>query len=237
MHLKRVNKAQLDARRACRGFNRFRTVGGTVIAQSPGIHLARLAGLNAHNDVTVPGPGMFAVEFARASRSVGMRMIPADQFEVLVASTLFCEAHIVGSYFEPISRRVVAAIGKRHQSEHLARTLALAAQNRAAAFVRVGLDAVRPNLPSEFFADLQYQVAHASLQNRSVRYFSPESGNTVTITARCSGGNFRAVSMQAQSAAPELTPARIPSSRASRFTSCWASSVRTGMSASASFES
>src|SRR6202451_2001688 len=59
--------------------------------------------------------------------------------------------------------------------------------------------------------------AYSSLQNRSLKYFSPESGNTVTITARSPRGTRRATAIDAQSAPPALTPTKAPSSRPSPF--------------------
>ncbi len=57
-----------------------------------------------------------------------MRMIPAEQIQMLVGGGLFCEAHVVGRELETIARRVVAAIGERQQIFDFAGSLAVAAE-------------------------------------------------------------------------------------------------------------
>src|SRR6202034_3676191 len=115
---------------------------------------------------------------------------------------------------KPVPRRIVPLVCERHQIDNLAPSIIVAPQQRRAAFVRIRLHAVRMNPLVHRVANLQPEAAHSSLQNRSLKYFSPESGNTVTITARSPFGSRRATCRQAHSAAPALTPTRIPSSRA-----------------------
>ena len=47
--------------------------------QTPGRGIARLALLNAHDDVAVPRPRVFAVEFAWARRSIRVGAMPPSQ--------------------------------------------------------------------------------------------------------------------------------------------------------------
>src|SRR6185437_2795850 len=157
--------------------------------------------------------------------------------ELLIPRSLFRQAHILGRQLEAIARGILAPVGQGQQLADLASGIAVAPQQRAAAFVREGLRAVGFDAADEFFRDFQGGAAHSSLQKRSVRYLSPESGKIVTITARSPDGSRRATSSEAHRAAPELTPARMPSSRARRRTTACASSVRTSIFSSASVES
>src|SRR5207302_1928577 len=68
------------------------------------------------------------------------------------------------------------------------------------------------------------QYLHSS-QNRSLRYLSPESANTVTITAPCFFlSNSAAICRQPTIAAPDEMPTNKPSSRATRRTMAYAAS-------------
>ena len=82
-----------------------------------------------------------------------MRMIPAEQIEMLVGGGLFCEAHVVGRELETITRRVVSPIRERKQIFDFAGSLAVAAKQRTAALVGISLDAVRVNLLQQSFSD------------------------------------------------------------------------------------
>src|SRR5579862_385123 len=215
----------------------FGVVPGTVVVQAPRRGVFGLALLNAHNNIAIPRPGVIPVVLARARRGVRVRMIPPDEVELLLAGGFFRQADIVGRDFEAVARRIVATVCQGQEVDHLAGIIAIASEERPTALVRVGLHAVRMDSAHHLVAYFQRRDAHSSLQNRSVRYFSPESGNTVTITARSSFGNRRATSRQTQSAAPALTPTRIPSSRARRRAISCASSVRASMFSSARFGS
>ena len=122
--------SQIQRKRSCKklnemlamrcGFNGLSIIRGAVVAQSPGIHIARLAGLHADDDVTVPGPRVITIVLAGAGWMIRVRMIPANQLEILCARGLFGEADVFGRDFEAIPRRVVATIGERHQIQHFA---------------------------------------------------------------------------------------------------------------------
>src|SRR5882762_7208320 len=83
---------------------------------------------------------------------------------------------------------------------------------------------------------LLLQVSPSS-QNRSLRYFAAESAKTVTITAGSSTGIRLATCKQPFSAAAALGLTSKPSSRASRFTMRYDSSVDTSRISSASVSS
>src|SRR5271170_1937707 len=100
----------LDARRMRRDLDAFGVVPSPVVMQAPGRRIARLALLNAYDDVAVPRPCVVAVVFARARRRVRMRMIPSDQLEALLASRFFRQPDVVRSHLEAISRGVVPAV-------------------------------------------------------------------------------------------------------------------------------
>src|SRR5271154_178096 len=225
---------RLDARRLRGRFNRFGFVRGAIVLQSPGIHFARPARLHTYDDIAVPRPRMFPVKFTRPRRRVGMRMIPADQFQFFFTRRFLRQLYISRGYFKPVSWGIVPPIRQRQQVQYFARTISIAAQNRATTFVRIRLHPVRLNFRRKIISEFQNVPAHSSLQNLSLKYLSAESGNTVTITARSPGGNRRATSIDAHNAPAALTPTSNPSSRAKRFASCCASSVRTAMSSSAS---
>ena len=57
---------------------------------------------------------MIAIVLAGAGWMIRVRMIPADQLEILRARGLFGEADVFRRHFETIPRRIVAAIGQRH---------------------------------------------------------------------------------------------------------------------------
>src|ERR1700728_1102503 len=223
----------LDARRQRQDFDRLGIVGGAVVVQAPRCGIARLAFLDAHDDVAIPRPGMIAVVFAGTCGRIGMRMIPPDQLQFLLAGRLFRRTDVVGGPLEPVSRRIVPPIGERQQVNHLTRTFPIASKQRTAAFVRVGFHTMRMDPADHIRSYLEGRHAHCSLQNRSLKYFSPESGNTVTITAGRSRLSRRAISRHAHSAPPALTPTSRPSSRASCFAIRCASSVSTSIFSSA----
>src|ERR1700735_1320135 len=164
-------------------------------------------------------------------------MVPSDYLHPHFLRLLFRHLNVTRSYFKTLARHHTPPIWHGNQLDNFARRFAIASQQSTTTFVRICLDAVRLNSSNNPVLDPQCRAAPSSPLNRSLKYFSPESGKIVTITARWPLGKFRATSRHAQSAPPELTPARIPSSRASRFTIRCASSVRTTMSASASFGS
>src|SRR6185437_2057023 len=215
------------------GFYLLRVIPCPVVMQPPRRCISRLALLYAHDDVAVPRPGVLAIKLTRPRGRIGMGMIPPDQLDALLACGFFRQADVIRSYFEPVSRRIVPPVCERHQVEHLTRFVAIAAQQRPATFMWIRFRSVRVDALHNFVVNFQRSAAHSSLQNRSLKYFSPESGNTVTISAGSCGGKRRATSRHAQSAPPALTPTRIPSSRASFFATRCASSVRTSMFSSA----
>ena len=129
-------------------------------------------------------------------------------------------------------RRAIEGLGAQRGPDLLQRAVmglargfggGIAPEQRAAAFVRIGLCAVRANLLRDVFHEHQpgsrLDGHSTSSQKRSLRYFAPESANTVTMTARCFRGLRSASSRQPTSAAAALGLTSMPSSRANRFTS------------------
>src|SRR4029077_6064846 len=153
-------------------------------------------------------------------RRIRMRMIPPQKLLAVSASGLLGQADIVRRDRKTVARRILARVCKREETEHFPRCLGVAAEQRAAAFMRIGFRAMRANAAGQLLAEFENVVRHAysSCQKRSLKERSPESGKTVTITACAAGGSRRATSKQPCRAAPELTPASKPSSRARRFT-------------------
>jgi len=98
----------------------------------------------------------------------------------------------------------------------------IASQQRAAAFMRIGLRAMRADFFREMPADPEFcSVGHnySSSQKRSFTYFDAESAKIVTITAFAFFGIPAATWKQPSSAAAALGLTSKPSSRARRFTS------------------
>src|SRR5882762_10513138 len=71
-------------------------VGGAIVAQAPRRHVLRLAVGHTNDHIAIPRPGMLAIVLAGLRRMIGMRMIPADYVQVLVASRFLRVAHILG---------------------------------------------------------------------------------------------------------------------------------------------
>src|SRR6266404_2058090 len=180
-------------------------------------------------------------------------MIPAYDVQFLFPGGLLRIAHIFGADRKAIVRGILAAVHQREQRQDLAERWlhtarcrspvadgAVETQESHAAFVRIGLRAVLANFLRDFRAHLQcWSGCHGqcSSQKRSLKYFAPESANTVTITACCSRGSFFATAKQPFSAAAALGLTSKPSSRAMRFTNRYASSVPTSKFSSASVSS
>src|SRR5258708_32624160 len=195
---------------------------------------------------------MIAVILARPRRMVGMRMIPADHFKALLACCLFRRANVLGGHRETVARRIVSPVDERKKLHDLPRgrertlsTIALknsariASKQRATAFMRISLRAMRADFLRERSADPECCVRHnySSSQKRSFRYFAAESAKTVAITAFAFFGIPAATWKQPSKAAAALGLTSKPSSRASRFTNLYASSVETSKFSSASVSS
>src|SRR5690242_4831545 len=142
---------------------RFRRKLAAIVAETPGSHVLRHALLNTDDHVAVPRPGVVAIVHARLRGVVGMRVIPADDVQSLLARFLICDDYIFRAYGKAIPRRVVAAIHKRKQRQHFASS-GVPAEKRAAAFVRIRRDAMRPDLLRQFRADDEFaHFAHTPL--------------------------------------------------------------------------
>src|SRR5260370_16835158 len=92
-----------------------------VIVQPPGSDVLRRAVMHADDDVAIPRPGVVAVIFAWARRMVGMRMIPSDHFETLLASGLFRRQDVYRGHRKAVTRRIVTPIDERKELQYLAR--------------------------------------------------------------------------------------------------------------------
>src|SRR5260370_2235017 len=178
---------------------------------------------------------MIAVILARPRRMVGMRLIPGEHFKALLAWCLFRRANALGGHRKTVARRIVSPVDERKKLHDLPRgrerTLSpialkdsarIASKQRAAAFMRISLRAMRADLLREMSADPEcccVRHNHSSSQKRSFRYFEAESANTVTTTAFVFLGIPAATWKQPSSAAAALGLTSKPSSRARRFTS------------------
>src|SRR5258708_3155523 len=166
---------------------------------------------------------------------VGMRMIPADHFKALLACRFFRRANILRGHRKAVARRIVAPIDERKKLQDVPRGreralvpialkdgVRIASEQRTAAFMRIGLRAMRADLPRKMSADPEcccVRHNYSSSQKRSFRYFEAESANTVTITAFVFLGIPAATWKQPSSAAAALGLTSKPSWRARRFTS------------------
>src|SRR5260370_11958914 len=182
--------------------NFLATIIRAVIAQAPRSHLRRLAVSHADNHIAIPRPGMLAIILAGPRWMIRMRMIPAYDVQFLFPGGFLRIAHVFGGDRKAIVRGILAAVHQREQRQDLAERWlhtarcrspvangAVATQESPAAFVRIGLRAVLANFLRDFRAHLQcWSCCHgsSSSQKRSLRYFAPESANTVTMTACCS---------------------------------------------------
>src|SRR3990170_6689226 len=86
------------------------------------------------------------------------------------------------------------------------------AHQRATAFVRKRLGAMTTDVGCNRPREREPPIDHSAVQNESLKYRSAPSGKMVTMTPL---SRRLATSITAVSAAPDETPARSPSSRAS----------------------
>src|SRR5258708_6382901 len=130
---------------------------------------------------------------------VGMRMIPTDHFQALLARRFFGLENIFRGHRKTVARGIVSPIDERKKLQDFPRGGGrafppidfgeggrIASQQRTAAFMRIRLRAMRADFLREMPADPEFcRVRHnySSSQNRSFKYFDAESANTVTITA------------------------------------------------------
>ena len=130
---------------------------------------------------------MILIELAGLGRMIGMGVIPAEDVDALLARGFFGVADVFGCDLEAVARRIVTAIHQRKRRGDFAKiAVDFAAEQRAAAFVRIGFRAVGVDFCGDFLAQAcRGQCAHrqCSSQKRSLKYFVPESAKTVTITA------------------------------------------------------
>src|SRR4029077_10203307 len=126
----------------------------SIVVQAPGGHILGRAVLHVDDDIAVPRPSVIAVILAGPSRMVGVRMIPADDFEALLARGFLGFKNILCSHRKTITRGVIAAIHERKKLQDLPRrrpsspiafknSAGIAAKQRATAFMRIRLRAVR----------------------------------------------------------------------------------------------
>src|SRR3981081_72681 len=100
---------------------------------------------------------------------VGMRMIPSDHFQALLACGFFGFKNVLGGHRKAVARRIVAPIDERKKLEDFPRgseralspivhndSMRIASQQCAAAFMRIRLRAVRADLFREMSADPEF---------------------------------------------------------------------------------
>ena len=166
---------------------------------------------------------------------VGMRMIPADHFESLLARRLFRRKNVFRGHRKAVARRIVSSIDERKKLQDFSRgperalspialknSARIASQQRSAAFMRISLRAMRADFLRERTADPKcccVRHNYSSSQKRSFKYFAAESAKMVTITTFAFFGIPAATWKQPRSAAAALGLTSKPSSRARRFTS------------------
>src|SRR4029077_1155175 len=97
----------------------------------------------------------------------GVRMVPADHVEALLACRFLRRKDVLRSHGEAIARGVVAAIDEGKKLQDLPRwhgsspiafedSAGIAAKQRATAFMRIRLRAVRANFLREMPADPEF---------------------------------------------------------------------------------
>src|SRR5437867_12219668 len=130
---------------------------------------------------------------------VGMRMVPANHLEALLASCFFRRQDVFRRYRKAVARRIVTTIDERKELQDFpARCFGttssitasdraqIAPKQRSTAFVRVSLSAMRANLIREISTDPERRrIRHndASSQQLSLNNFDADSATPATITA------------------------------------------------------
>src|SRR5690606_8804389 len=196
-----------------------------------------LAVLDRENHVREERPRVVEVVLRGPRRMIRMRMIEPEQLGAGLRGRLLRGSIVLRAHEEAAPRPLFRRVRQRPRGLDDP----VAPDERAAAFVRIRLDAVGADRVGDAGPETQYPIhqftpptndpSGGSSQKRSDRYLSPPSGKIITTTPlSIRSTSFRA----AASTAPLEMPTSSPSSSASRFVSTYASSVRTRMSSSAS---
>ena len=128
-------------------------------------------------------PRVIEVVLRRPRGMVGMRMVEAEELGPALRGAPLRGAIVVRADPEPPARPFIGHVRQRERAQDDA----LAANERAAALVRIGFTAVtfdrRGNAGIQTQAHDRRSPCDDSSQKRSDRYFSPPSQKTTTITA------------------------------------------------------
>ncbi len=104
---------------------------------------------------------MLAVKLARASRMVGVRMIPADDLKASCPRRFLRRTVILRRHKEAVARGILAAVDERVKFFDLLAAIAVRpAKQRPATLVRIGLTTVRANFLCQFVVQIEHKMAH-----------------------------------------------------------------------------
>jgi len=110
---------------------------------------------------------MLAVKIARASRMVGVRMIPADDLKASRARRFLSREVILSRHKEPVARGILAAVDDRLEFFDALAAIALRpAKQRPAAFMRIALSPVNPNRFCQSVAQMKHDHVALTLPFR-----------------------------------------------------------------------
>src|SRR5690348_1115188 len=133
-----------------------------AVIEPPRAHFARLRFFHLKNDVAVPRPGMFAVIFARSSRRIRMRMVPANQVPALCHGLFLRAKHVLRLDRKPIVWRIVSPVFQRQYSQYIPISPCFMTEKRAATFMRV----ISRAMLVDFFDQHLPQLKHSALTPR-----------------------------------------------------------------------
>src|SRR5687767_5302261 len=154
-----------------------------IVLETPRRHVFGHAAADCHDDVRKKRPRMIEVVLRRPCGVVGMRMVEAQELTAALRRASLGLAIVVGADSESSPR---ALVGHVRQRKGLVDD-AVAADERAAAFIRIGFAGVSPDCGTYAWFQMQHHRRRSpsgnSSQKRSDRYFSPPSQKTTTTTA------------------------------------------------------
>lgn len=136
---------------------------------------------------------MLPIKFTGPGRMIRVRMIPPQQIKSTLGGCTLSRAEIVRRNREPVAGGIVPPVDQREQCANLPPGVTIGSQHRAATFMGIIPRAVVTDILFEICRKQEHveivfrKDAYTSSQKRSLKYFVPESGKIVTITARSSG--------------------------------------------------
>ena len=133
-----------------------------------------------NDDVRKRRPRMIEIELRRPRRMIGMRMVEPEQFRAEARRALLGQPIVRRPHQEPAARAFFRRIRQRERSRH-----AIAVRRSARRSIRAERFLRRDggSRASTAAGNRQPTAQSFGRPERSVRYFSAPSGNTVTIDA------------------------------------------------------